>query len=235
MKTNHPMNGTTAAVKERIPVFDLPHKGIRNALSQMSLLAGQTDYTTFASVDRLYRLGKMVFRFLKLHAEDENGIVFKYLDERVPTATEHERDDHERLEALQYTLEQQLENLHILASEGQDVSEQGAYFYQLFSELHGMHLAHMLEEEREVQPQIYAHFSDEEILEQRQEIIGKNKPEDLLIMWRFMLPAFSQATRIGLLKAFKAGMPEPAFAAIMKILKEVLSDSDMKHLESALA
>lgn len=235
MKTNHPMNGATAVAKERIPVFDLPHKGIRNALSQLSLLAGQTDYTTFASVDRLYKLGKMVFRFLTLHALDENEVTFKHLDTRVPGATEHERDDHERLEALQYTLEQQLENLHMLASEGQDVSEQGPRFYQLFSELHGMHLAHMLEEEREVQPQIYAHFSDEEILEQRKEIIGKNKPEDLLIMWRFMLPAFSQSTRTDLLKAFKGGMPEPAFAAIMATLKEVLTEGDMKHLESALA
>ncbi|MDX1943156.1 MAG: hemerythrin domain-containing protein [Saprospiraceae bacterium] len=229
MKTlHHPMNGTIVAHQN--PVFDIPHKGIRYALAQLSLLAGQTDYCAYASVAKLHKLGKQVFRFLALHAEHENEITFKYLDERAPGATDHERDEHEYLEELQHALEQQLEVIFILASEGQDVSDLGRQFYQRFSELHGLHLAHMLEEEREIEPLLHEYFSNEELQAQRREIISKNKPEELLIMWRFMFPAHNHRTRVALLKAIKSGAPEPFFASVLGMLQEVLSEKELAIL-----
>ncbi|MFN7116128.1 MAG: hemerythrin domain-containing protein [Saprospiraceae bacterium] len=232
--TIHHSTQTTAVALQRLPVFDVPHKGVRNALAQLSLLAGQTDYTTPAAVTRLYRLGKQVFRLLTLHATDENEVTLKHLAERAPGAAEHNLHEHEALEALQHDLEQQLEEMHLHSSEGTDVSEAGARFYQQFSELHALHLQHMLEEERETQPAVWAHFTDEELLGHRKEIIGRNKPEDLLLFFRFILPAQKHQERTNLLRGIQANAPAPFFTALLTTAQEVLPAAEFSQLTNAL-
>lgn len=212
----------SAALTARLPVFDIPHKGVRNALSQLSLLAGQTDYTDPAAVERLYQLGRQVFRLLTLHATDENEVTFHELDQRSTEASQHRREEHEELEELQHRLEQLLESIHRRAGLGEDLTGEGARFYQLFTELHAHHLEHMLEEERDTQPLLWKYFSDEELMGHRRTIIGRNRPEDLLLFFRFIIPGQNPQERAGLLRGVKAGAPAPFFQSILEMLKEVL-------------
>lgn len=218
----------------RLPIFDVPHKGVRNALSQLSLLAGQTDYTTPAAVTRLYRLGKQVFRLLTLHAADENEVTLKHLEKRVSGAAEHNLYEHEELETLQHDLEQQLEEMHVHSSDGADVSEQGVSFYQNFTALHALQLEHMLEEERETQVAIWQHFTDEELLSQRREIIDRNKPEDLLLMFRFIIPALNHTERTNVLRRIQANAPAPFFTTAIMTIQDVLPPEDFSRLISML-
>lgn len=220
--------------QQRLSVFDVPHKGVRNALSQFSLLAGQTDYATPAAVTRLYRLGNQVFRFLTLHAHHENDVTLKYLETRAPGAATHNLDEHEELEAFQRQLEQKLEQMHVQSSEGADVSDLGALFYQQFTELHAMHLQHMLEEERETQLAMWKYFTDEELIGQRREIIGNTKPDDLLLSYRFIIPAHSQQQRVNLLRGIRANAPAAFFSAILTTIQEVLPNEEFTRLVSML-
>lgn len=234
MTVQHSTHTASAATQQRLPIFDIPHKGVRNALSQLSLLAGQTDYTTPAAVARLYHFGKQVFHVLLHHATDENEVSMRYLEERAPGATTENHDQHDNMEAFQEELEQLLQDMHVQSSEGADVSAMGAVFYQKFSELHSMHLAHMLEEEREIQPLLWQYFTDEELMAQRREIIGKMKPEDLRLMMRFIVPGQNPTERAQLLRGMKAGMPAPAFAFILENIQEVLSPEDFSRLTNSL-
>jgi len=233
MTLNHPTR-TALATMQRLSVFDVPHKGVRHALAQLSLLAGQTDYTTPAAVTRLYRLGKQVFRLLHIHAAHENEVTLKHLESRVPGAGEHNLDDQEALEAFQQELEQQLEEMHVHSSEGADVSATGASFYQKITELHALHLQHMLEEERETQAAMWEYFTDEELLGQRREIIERSKPDELLLMYRFILPAQSHQERVNLLRGIKANAPAPFFTTILSTMQEVLSPEEIDRLVSIL-
>ena len=71
--------------------LDPPHKGIRNALSQLSLAAGSTAAPDTAAVEALATLCIDVLDFLDEHADFEEKYILEPLDERVPGAG---ADDH---------------------------------------------------------------------------------------------------------------------------------------------
>jgi uncharacterized protein YktA (UPF0223 family) len=65
---------------KRLKSLDPPHKGLRNALSQFSLLAGKTQYDNIDSVQRLKDLGSEVFYLLRDHTQTEEKFIwFKYI------------------------------------------------------------------------------------------------------------------------------------------------------------
>src|SRR5690606_7485510 len=92
--------------------YDIPHKGLRNALSQLQLLAGKTDYSDKEEVKRLYDTGKEVFDLLNSHAADENDYTLAGLEKKLPGASHHDVDDHEKLHVTQDKLGQLLAEIH---------------------------------------------------------------------------------------------------------------------------
>lgn len=219
----------------RMKVYDVPHKGLRNALSQLSLLASNTDYTNLQAIEKLHSLGRDVFTFLNTHAKDENDVSLEELEQRLPGASKHDRDDHEKLHVQQHALEQLLEKIYAGAKEDKEVSEDGAEFYLAFTEYHGKYLAHTAEEERVTQPQLWEHFSDDELAGMRNKIIGKLPPEVLLVMIRFIAPAQTPQERAGLMKGFKMAAPPPFFNAVMQVVEKALSAENFEKLQAAIA
>jgi hypothetical protein len=210
--------------------YDVPHKGLRNGLSQMSLLAGRTDYSKPAEVAELYQLGTRLFSILTTHAEDENSVTLAHLEARCPGSAQHDLDDHEGIHEAQQDLEKQLAAVRAGASEGRDMTEAGAEFYLAFTEFHGRYLEHTAEEERVTQPLLWQYFSDEELAAHRGEIMARNPPQTLLTWFEFVFPAQSHAERVGLLTGFKRMAPPAFFAEAMKVIQKVLSLSEFKRL-----
>jgi hypothetical protein len=215
-------------------IYDVPHKGLRNGLSQMSLLAGRTDYSNPAEVARLHQLGTRLFSILSIHAEDENNVTLAHLATRCPGSTQHDLDDHETIHRDQRNLEEQLDVIQAGAGQGKDMTEAGAEFYLAFTEFHGEYLEHTAEEERVTQPLLWQYFSDEELAAHRGEIMAKNPPQTLLIWFEFVIPAQSHAERVGLLAGFKRMAAPAFFAEGMEVIQNVLSPSEFHHLEEAL-
>lgn len=218
----------------RMKPYDLPHKGLRNALSQLQLLAGKTDYTNLSEVDKLYGLGKDVFALLNIHAEDENDITLAELEKRCPGCSDHDREDHEKLEKEQAALENLLSSIYSNVKEGNKVDSEGAEFYLLFSEYHAQYLLHTAEEERVTQAALYKHFTDEELGEFRTRIMKKNPPETLLLWFRYVVPAQSPAERIGLLKGFKMMATPELFSKGMNVIEKELSSNEFSELKLAV-
>ncbi len=174
---------------KRMKTYDVPHKGLRNALSQIQLLAGKTDYSNQHEVEQLYRLGEDVFKILTIHAADENEVTLAELEQRCPRSSHHDVDDHEQIHLVQDKLEKLLTSIYTNSRTGQDVSADGEEFYLAFSEFHGIYLEHTAEEERVTQPLLWKHFTDEELASHRGKIMSKNPPQTLLIWFRFVIPA----------------------------------------------
>jgi len=74
--------------------YDVPHKGLRNALSQLQLLAGKTDYSNQQEVAHLCQLGDDVFKILTVHATDENEVTLAELELRCAHFTDEELASH---------------------------------------------------------------------------------------------------------------------------------------------
>ena len=220
---------------ERYKPYDAPHKGLRNALSQVSLMAGRTDYTHPEQIARLRLLWTRVASILTIHAEDENKVTLAHLETRCPGCSQHDVDDHEVIHAVQRNLEDQLAAISAGAREGKDMTEAGAEFYLAFSEFHGKYLEHTAEEERVTQIFLWQHFTDEELARHRMEIMARNPPLTLLTWFEFVIPALTAAERIGLLAGFKRMAPANFFAEGMAVIQKVISAAEFDQLEGALS
>jgi len=218
----------------RMKPYDVPHKGLRNALSQVQLLAGKTDYSKFKEVERLYNLGRDVFRLLSIHAQDENEVTLAELEKRCSGCSDHDREDHEKLEKEQGAVEMLLSTIYSNVKEGKEAGLEGAEFYLLFSEYHAQYLLHTAEEERVTQAELHKHFTDEELAEFRTKIMKRNPPETLLLWFKFVTPAQSAQERIGLLKGFKMMAPVDFFNMGMGVMEKVLSADEFSELKAEL-
>jgi hypothetical protein len=125
---------------ERLKSLDPPHKGLRNALSQFSLLAGKTDYNNVDSVQKLKALGNEVFHLLRDHTQTEENFILRPLEEKAPGSAVGDAADHNILDSLESALEQKL-----AAFDGNQTDEEGHEFYLKFTEFHSEYLEHIAE------------------------------------------------------------------------------------------
>jgi hypothetical protein len=218
----------------RMKTYDAPHKGLRNALSQLSLLAGKTNYSNQQEVEQLYQLGADVFKILTIHAEDENDVTLAELEKRCPGCSEHDVEDHEEIHNEQNKLEKLLAKIYADSKSKIDTTEDGAEFYLSFSEFHSNYLEHTAEEERVTQLQLWQHFTDEELASHRGKIMAKNPPETLLTWFKFVIPAQSYNERVGLLSGFKKMAPAAFFNQGIDVIKNVLPANEFDDLNKAL-
>lgn len=219
----------------RMKTFSVPHKGLRNALAQVSLLAGNTDYTNPEAINKLSLLCADVFGILTIHATDEDEVILAELETRLPGSTQHDMEDHRKIHAAQHALEEQIALMSQGARSGKDVTEEGAAFYLGWSEFQAAYLEHIAEEERVTQYQLWEHFTDEELMGHRVKIMQKNPPETLLTWFRFVIPAQNHEERMGLFGGFKKMAPEPFFDQGMAVVQQVLSPEEFTALNTALA
>jgi hypothetical protein len=219
---------------KRANSFDVPHKGIRNGLSQLSLAASKTDFENKGEVTHLFNLGKEVFEILTTHAKDENDVSLKALEEKLKGASHHDIEEHIRIHVAQSKLEALLEQIFQISKGGSDASEKGAEFYSKLSDFHAEYLHHMAEEEKETQVLLWQHFTDEELAQHRSEIMKKLKPETLLLWFKFIIPAQRHKERVGLLSGFKAMAPNDFFQKAMSVIKNSLSPAEWNKLNESL-
>lgn len=219
---------------KRYKTYDVPHKGLRNALSQLSLLSGKTDYTNPSEVKRLYDLGTDVFKILNIHANDENAVTLAELEIRLPGASHHDMEDHDKLHLLQDKLEKLLLKIHQDCVLGKNTELEGEEFYLAVSEFQGIYLAHIAEEERITQLLLWEHFTDEELSAHRGKIMSQNPPETLLTWFKFVLPAQNQPERVALFGGFKKMAPEPFFKQGLDVVEKALTPNEFLLLKKAL-
>jgi hypothetical protein len=214
--------------------YEAPHKGLRNALSQLELLSGRMDFRKALEVQKLYMLGRDVFEILDIHADDENEVTLAELEKRCPGCSNHDKLDHEHLESEQRSLEAFLVEMYEGSQNGATSTGLGKEFYLLLSRYHGSYLLHLAEEETVTQPLLWKHFTDEELAEHRVRIMQRNPPETLLIWLRFIIPAQSHMERVPFLTGFKKVASTSLFDSALDIIKRELPAQDFSSLYEAI-
>ena len=218
----------------RFKIAEAPHKGIRNALSQLSFMAGSIDFTNKDRVSELHALGKDIFWLLREHANDENTVVLPELEKKVPGSSKPDLADHEEIEAMQIKLEKELDDIYNKTIAGKDTMEQGADFYFNLSKFHSRYLMHMAIEETDTAQMLWDNFTDDEIIRMRNVIMARFSFELMLKWQKFILPALSPAQRVSLLAFAKATAPGNIFNAFMDICRQNLPAEDYNDLLNKL-
>ncbi|HEX8530768.1 MAG TPA: hemerythrin domain-containing protein [Cytophagales bacterium] len=219
----------------RFKVFDLLHRGIRNALAQLLLQAGKTDFGNPLEVACLGRAGQEIFSLLSIHAADEEEITLAALEEKLPGATSQMVTVHRKLEKLQNELESQLHDITLRSARGESVKEQGRIFYWALNEFYARYLLYMLEEEVDTQELLWQYFTDVELMVQRRQTMLRMSSRTLLSWLKYIVPAQSQHERAVFLRGLSATMPYVHFAQAIQVVEGVLSATEWQVLDSELA
>jgi hypothetical protein len=71
---------------KREPIFDLPHKGLRIALSELTAAATGNDLSVDAERSVFENLFHAVWELIDAHSHTEERVTFSELDQRAPGA-----------------------------------------------------------------------------------------------------------------------------------------------------
>lgn len=213
----------------RVSLVEFPHKGIRNLLSQLSLLAGSTDFTNKEEVALLKTRTAETMKMLEEHAQIENDLIIPLLDGKAPAGAIHDREDHDVIHHKQEALLRQLDDLLSPGIAPAEAVAAGKTFYQDLSLLHAAHLNHMIEEERGSQVLIWQHYSDDELRQVQGKIMQRLDPVLKLSWMRYMLPAFNPGERKMMLAIQQANAPEHFWRQLQELVGEILPDMEPAH------
>ena len=217
----------------RVKLFEAAHKGLRSALAQFSFKLGKCDFNVPGQVNELHSLGEDLFMMLSTHANDENSIILAELEAKLPGASKHDMDDHERLEADQGAIQKLLGELKELNGQGQDASGMGTELYMKFSKFHGEYLLHTVDEESETQRLLWENFTDEELHGMRGRIIGKFTPEIFEKWQSYIIPAITQSDLLIMLGGMKANAPEQ-YEKLMVMAEKYLPEDEFISIREKL-
>lgn len=213
----------------RMNVYGFPHKGLRNGFSQVSMAAGTANPSDPASLESLKTLSDELFTLLEHHSHAEESVVLPALEAKLAGSTADNLAEHERLEAEIARIKEMLNDI-------EPGSPPGALagFYGAFSNFHAEYLAHMAMEEGKMLPLIWDNFSDEELMKQHGRIMASFAPEQILMWFKYIVPALNPVERGIILGGFKVNAPEPFFDSVMAMLSMQMPGGEYQAMAAAL-
>lgn len=213
----------------RMNIYGFPHKGLRNAISQLSQSAGNTTCSDADSLGKLKEIGNEVFILLELHAHSEETVVLPALEKKVPGSTTDNIEEHKQLEKEIEKLKEQLNS--ISADSPPDAT---ASFYTHVANFHSNYLSHMAMEESKMNQLIWANFTDADLMGQHGQIMSTLKPEQIMMWFKYIVPALNHFERTIIMGGFKANAPAPFVESVFTMLSGLLEKDEYSNLETAL-
>jgi len=213
----------------RVNIYGFPHKALRVALSELSMLSGKTDYSDVESLEKVKALTTEVLELLDLHAHSEEDVVLPDLEAKVAGSTAENVEEHIQLDNEIQAFDKQLKNITVDSS-----PESGAKFYEAFYNFHSNYLAHISNEESKINPVIWENFTDEEIMGWHGKIMEILTPDQIVLWFKWIVPALNPFERTIIMEGFKENAPAEFFDKVLNMLKEYMSENEHSKLVSAL-
>lgn len=214
----------------RANIYGFPHKGLRIALSQLSMLSGNTDYSNADSLKKLKNLSVELVTLLDLHLHSEEDVVLPALEAKMPGSTSENVEEHEQLEKEVQAFDKQLTNITV-----DSAPNSGAQFYEAVYNFHSKYIAHMAMEESDINPLIWANFTDEEIMAWHGQVMSTLTPDQIMLWFKYIVPALNPFERGMIMGGFKENAPAEFLDKVLDMLKEYMSEKEHLQLEAMLA
>ena len=210
---------------ERLKSLDPPHKGLRNALSKITLLAGKTNYMSKESVDHLKSIGSEVFKLLKDHSKTEDKYILAPLEIKNPGYTSKYLGEHDGFEKFEKSLEEQL-----MSFNGMQNNDEGHAFYLELCDFQSIYLKHLDIEDVELESEMQKYFSDAELMEHQVQIMQAMDFDMLLLWFKYIVPARRPDENAQVLTGFKSAVPEDVFNIVLDVIRKELTESELKEI-----
>ena len=89
-------------------------------------------------------------------------------------------------------------------------------------------------EESRMNPLIWNHFTDEELMEVHGTIMSKLVPEQIVLLFKYIVPALNPMERNIILSGFKANAPEEFFNQVLNVIREEMPASSFDGMVASL-
>lgn len=217
----------------RYDIYTHIHKGLRNFMMHTLERLGRTDASDEIEVSETLAEVRTLLDLCRMHLEKENAYVHTAIEARRPGATAklaREHAHHERsIAALEHAAGE------VERAEGEARAAAAHRLYHALSLFVAENFEHMHEEETAVNALLWEACDDAELAAIERAIVASIPPADMMRVGRWMLPALSAGERAAKVAAMRAAAPPEAFARVLAMLKERLSERDWYKLGAALA
>ena len=198
----------------RFRLLDPPHKGLRFALGALALQAGRTDGSDPEEVASLKDVARRTLALLEEHARNEDDHVFALLERKVPGATTDLHRDHVVLDEQALAIVSAIDEL-----DGSQSLDDLHEIYLNITKFEADYLVHLLHEERTIEPMLWEHYTDEELIAGEVEV-ATSMPFEVLLEWfAVCVPARTGAENAAVLANMKTAVPPEAFEAILGAIR----------------
>ncbi len=208
------------------------HKALRLFMCDTLTRLGRTDPGDAAEVaSTLAQLGELL-DLCELHIKDENDFIHPALERAQAGSASRIHGEHgAHGEAIA-----NLRDLAGLTADTQGSARHGALtrLYRSLARFVGENFEHMGVEEHDHNAVLWTHYSDAELVAIEHELVASIPPQAMMKALHWFLPALNAPERADMLRGMQAGMPPPAFQAVLGIARATLSPADFDKLTSAL-
>ncbi len=213
----------------RVDIYNFPHKGLRNQLSQLTFSAGTTDYSNQQSLTELKdRTAELVLN-LDLHRHSEEDFLLPALESKVPGSTAANVTEHEETQEDVNQFVAHLDGLTVNSA-----AADGIRFYTLISNFQTKYSAHMAMEESDMNPLIWANFTDEELMGMHGEIMATLEPKHIISLFKYIVPALNPMERNIIMSGFKANAPREFFDEVAAVIREEMPAESYQQMVASL-
>ncbi|MCP5272708.1 MAG: hemerythrin domain-containing protein [Burkholderiaceae bacterium] len=219
----------TSATTPRMDLYAVIHKALRLFMHDTLHRVGRLDADDATERHAVLAQVQALLDACRSHVAKENAYVHAAIEARRPGTCGRIAGEHDaHLEAIA-ALEAEAAALRALPT-----AAAAGRLYRHLARFIGENLEHMHVEETLHNAALWAAYSDDELMQIEQRIVGSIPPAEMAALLRWMIPAMNPAERAGMLGGMQQGMPPDAFAGVLDIARRVLDDMAWAKLTRAL-
>ncbi|TFZ04950.1 hemerythrin domain-containing protein [Ramlibacter rhizophilus] len=208
------------------------HKALRLGVCRTLLQVGSADPQDPAETAAAAQAVRHLVAMSHAHLHKEDQFMHPLLEAALPGSTRHAQDEHQH-----HT--ESLDRLAALADrvEQAPVAQRAAALarlYQALAVFASEDFAHMHREETEHNAVLWAHYTDDELLDVERRIVAAIAPLEAMQLLQWFMPAFNAPERAGMLGGMRANAPAPVFDAACAVANHSLTQADWSKLARSL-
>lgn len=234
-----PENLTTRAIRTpthgdalRYSIYTGVHKGLRALMSDTLARVSRMDPHDPAEVAEAIDQLRILLAVCRGHLEKEEHFVHPAMERALPNSALHTADDH--VEHLQAIAALEARMAELAAAGGEQRTLAAHRLYLEVSHFVGDNFTHMFVEETANQAVLTNAYSDDELLALEAAIVASIPPQEAGYLQRWIIPGLNALERLALFKRVRAHAPPQAFAGLLALARETLSERDWRKLEQGL-
>ena len=192
-------------------------------------MAGNTDYSNQHALDELKKKTAELILILNLHLHSEEEDLLPALEAKLAGSTQDNVEEHERIEKTVDQIDHFVNKLTVETSPAE-----GTQFSSMLNGFQAKYLDHMAMEESKMNSLIWKHFTDEELMGIHGAIMSKLTPEQIVLWFKYIVPALNPMERTIILSGFKANAPKEFVDQVLDVIREEMPASSFASMVASL-